>query len=64
MKFSIKNFFSKCAQIRRKLWIWSHLLKKCLMENFIFCAVKVAKGSKNWRKLATYYYYIQFALIG
>ena len=20
-------------------WIWSHLLKKSLMENFIFCAV-------------------------
>ena len=39
MKFSIKDFFSKCDQIRRKLWIWSHLLKKSLMENFIFCAV-------------------------
>ena len=39
MKFSIKNFFSKCDQIRRKLPILSHLLKKSLMENFIFCAV-------------------------
>ena len=39
MKFSIKNFFSKCDQIRRKLQIWSHLLKKYLQENFIFCAV-------------------------
>ena len=39
MKFSIKEFFSKCDQIRRKLWIWSYLLKKSLMENFIFCAV-------------------------
>ena len=28
MKFYIKDFFSKCDQIRRKLWIWSHLLKK------------------------------------
>ena len=37
-KFSIKDFFSKCDQIRRKLRIWSHLLKKFLMEN-IFCAV-------------------------
>ena len=27
MKFSIKDFFSKCDQIHRKLWIWSHLLK-------------------------------------
>ena len=41
MKFSIKNFFSKCGQICRKLWIWSHLLKKSLMENFIFCAVVI-----------------------
>ena len=39
LKFSIKNFFSKCDQIRRNLRIWSHLLKKSLMENFIFCAV-------------------------
>ena len=39
MKFSIKYFFSKCDQICRKLWVWSHLLKKSLMENFIFCAV-------------------------
>ena len=39
MKLSIKDFSSKCDQIRRKLPIWSHLLKKSLMENFIFCAV-------------------------
>ena len=42
MKFSIKDFFSECEQIRRKLRIWSHLLKKSLMGNFIFCVVKVA----------------------
>ena len=35
VKFSIKYFFSKCNQILRKLWIW-YLLKKFLMENFIF----------------------------
>ena len=39
MKFSIEHFFSKCYQIGRFLWIWSHLLKKSLMENLIFCAV-------------------------
>ena len=40
MKFSIKNFFSKCDQIRSLLRIWSHLLKKALMENFILlCSV-------------------------
>ena len=37
--FSIKDFLSKCDQIRRKLRIWLDLLKKSLMENFIFCAV-------------------------
>ena len=39
MKFSIKDSFSKYDQIRRKLRIWSNLLKKSLMENFIFCAI-------------------------
>ena len=39
MKFSITDFLSKRDQIRRELWICSHLLKKSLMENFIFCAV-------------------------
>ena len=38
MKFLIKDFFSKCHEIRRKLWIWSHLLKRSVMQNFIFCA--------------------------
>ena len=38
MKFPIKDFFSKCDQIGKKLRIWSHLLKKSLIENFIFCA--------------------------
>ena len=42
MKFSIKDFPSKCDQIHRKQRIWSHLLEKSLMENFIFCAVSVA----------------------
>ena len=39
LKFSIKDFFNKLDKIRRELLIWSHLLKKSLMENFIFCAV-------------------------
>ena len=38
IKFSIKDFSSKCDQIR-KLRNWSHLLKKSLIENFIFCEV-------------------------
>ena len=32
MKFFVKDFFSKCDQIRKKLRIWSHL-KKSLIEN-------------------------------
>ena len=35
-KFSVKDFFSKCDQIRKKLWIWLHLLKKFLTESFIY----------------------------
>ena len=35
MKFSIKDFFSKCNQIHSLLQIWSHLLKKSLVENFM-----------------------------
>ena len=39
MKFFIKDLFSKCDQICRKLRIQSHFLKKSLMENFLFEAV-------------------------
>ena len=39
MKFSIKDFSSKCDQFRSFLRIWSYLLEKSLMENFIFCIV-------------------------
>ena len=46
MKFSIKDFFRKCDQVLNFLRIWLHLLKKSLMENFIFCAV-----SSQWEKI-------------
>ena len=39
MTFSIKDFFSKRDQIRSFLMIWSHLLKKSLIENVVFWAV-------------------------
>ena len=42
MNFAIKDFFSKCDQIHSFLQIWSHLLKKSLMENSTFCAVRHA----------------------
>ena len=51
MKFSVKDFFSKCDQIRNSLQIWSHLLKKSLMENFIFYAVsKVTEPAHNYTR--------------
>ena len=39
IRFSIKDYFSKCDQIRSFMWICSHLQKKSLTGNFIFCAV-------------------------
>ena len=39
MKFSINDFFSKCE--KSFLRIWLHLLKKSLMENFIFNAASM-----------------------
>ena len=39
VKFSIKDFFSKCNQICSFRQTRSHLLKKSLMKYFIFCAV-------------------------
>ena len=50
MKFSMKGFFNKCDQIRRKLRIWLHLLKKYLMENFIFRAVHYVLEGKRLKK--------------
>ena len=39
MKFFIKDFFSKCDQIRtklrRKLWIWSHAEE--ILSGKLFC---------------------------
>ena len=39
MKFPVKDFFSKYDQTRSFLRIWSYLLEKPFMENFIFYAV-------------------------
>ena len=51
MKFSIKDFFNKCDQIRRNLRIWLHLLTKSLMENFIFCVVYMYSNILNQDKI-------------
>ena len=58
MKFFIKDFFSKCDQIRSFLRIWSHLLKKFLMENFIFLCnnSSVSIHERNVQIMATEMY--------
>ena len=68
IKFSIKDFFSKCDQIRSFLRIWSHLLKKSFTENFISCAViKICAGTmRNVQKLRPNWeviFYIEFQVI-
>ena len=50
LKFSTKDFSSKCDQIRRKLRILSHLLNKSLMENFIFGAVDKLHLPLNYKE--------------
>ena len=42
MKFSTKDFCNKFDQNCSNLRIWSHLLKKSLKKNFIFCTVSAA----------------------
>ena len=44
----MKDFFSKCDQIHSFLRIWSHLPKKPLMENIIFCARIMALEANNY----------------
>ena len=56
MKFSIKDSFIKCDQKRRFQRIWSHLPKKSLMENFIFCVVlafEVGMSNLLWKVVVT-----------
>ena len=44
----MKDFFSKCDQIRGEQRIWSHVLKKSFMENFIFCSVYTLLKKQNF----------------
>ena len=57
MKSSIKVFFSKCDQIRRKLRIWSHLLKKSLILNPHFlCSVFNTSTAQLYLQFALYHF--------
>ena len=47
MKFSVKDFFSKCDQIQSFLRNWFHLLKQSSMENFIFGTVTIWRYKEN-----------------
>ena len=51
MKFSNKDFFSKCDQIRSFLRIRSNLMKKSSMEIFLFSAVEDIGPAKkrDWK---------------
>ena len=61
MKFSITDIFSKCDQIRGFLRIWSHLLKKPVMENFIFCAVNIPgqRLVNSWSTLLLIFFFLE-----
>ena len=50
-KFFIKDFFSKCDKMHRKLWIWSHLPKKFLIGNFIFLCSELSGLVCSWNSL-------------
>ena len=50
MKFSLKDFFSKYDQIRSFLWICSYLLKKSIMENFIFLCSVIRHVVKSYQE--------------
>ena len=56
MKFSIQDFSSKCDQSQSFLRIWSNLLKKSLLQNYIFCAMLGPKYGSNINFLLFFYY--------
>ena len=73
MKFFSKDFFIKCDQIRKKLRIWSPLLKKSLMENFIFSAVistlheekvEFSRSIKKYMILKQFLEVLEWSLLG
>ena len=47
MKFSDKDFFSKCDQIRSFLRIWSHLLKQSVIRKLLFFLCSIIKAIRT-----------------
>ena len=63
MKFPILDFFSKCDQIRIFLGIWSHLLKKSLIENLISFALTVIRSCTSFNNKSLFYFLFTLLLI-
>ena len=65
IKLSVSNFFRKCDEIRSFLRIWSHLLKKSLMKNFIFCTVQFLLPNLDFKLRSKMYifYHSQFNIV-
>ena len=57
MKFHIKDFFLKCDKIGNFRRIWSHLLKKSFMLNFIFIEWFLFYSKKKTFKIGNYNIY-------
>ena len=51
----MKDFFSKCYQIRSFLRTWSYLQKNSLTENFIFCAMNIPVSGVLIKEKALYF---------
>ena len=51
----MNDVFNKCDQSRSFLRIWSHLLKKFLIENFIFCAMNNAAILQTVRRFFLFF---------
>ena len=64
VELCINIFDSSCTfssiELLRKLRIWSHLLKKSLMESFIFCAV-AALSSASLHLIKVEYLHLFFS---
>ena len=55
LNYCSKQFFSEYDQISRKLWIWSHLQEKSLMEDSIFCVVNGIQTHNHLVRKSNYF---------
>ena len=59
----MKHFLTKCDQICSFLWFWKHLVKKSLMENFVFLEFEfeLVTGKKGYLHTFAYKTFSDFA---